>query len=93
MKCDPFYGCQNGDCYAERTYPANELLVYNDTVWCEGCLENEHGYEAMEKATSFVPELVAENAKLKKVLETIAEAGLEPIDPAYRRLAREALDG
>lgn len=33
----PYWGCDNGDCSSECTYPADELRVYNGTVYCEGC--------------------------------------------------------
>lgn len=36
----PFYGCDNGGCSEECTYPAEYLRVYEGKLWCEGCWDN-----------------------------------------------------
>lgn len=51
----PFYGCDQGDCSSEMTYPASDLMIYKGEVWCEGCLEYEHGGDAYKDTTAFVP--------------------------------------
>lgn len=47
---------------------------------CDICLNGE------------IEQLRAKNARLRQALETIRDAGLEPIDPAYREYARAALN-
>ena len=46
---------------------------------------------ALIYADKRMDELEATISKYEVALETIAESGLEPIDPAYRRLAKDAL--
>jgi hypothetical protein len=70
----PWYGCTNGDCSAEITYPKEELSVdQHDEVWCEGCLEGLHEHEHDELVLSrFVPE----SDKVIEVLQQLVE-GIE----------------
>ena len=47
----------------------------------------------IESLTTQLAEARAERDALRQALETIRDAGLEPIDPTYRELARAALEG
>jgi hypothetical protein len=64
----PWYGCENGDCSSEISYPAEGLLEDKEgNVWCEGCLEDEFDIETQETMglVMFVPEADKEMADLK----------------------------
>ena len=80
----PYYGCSQGDCSSEASYPANELCVFGNEVWCTGCLENEVPRNDYENHCSvFVPPVEAKTAILMEAVQAVAN-DMEPcIDSAH----------
>jgi hypothetical protein len=83
MDNGPFYCCQNGNCSCEASYPADWLVVFKGTVWCEGCLEREHNFEDYDgKTTPFVPEQTKRILELERILTAAVDCGMVPISSA-----------
>ena len=78
----PFYGCDQNDCSQEQTWPAEDLRVHEDEVWCEYCwdardtiwLDGDNGdsggdylmYSDLEK---FVPPEQQRISELEAIIE------------------------
>ncbi len=91
----PFYGCDQNDCSQEQTWPAEDLRVHEDEVWCEYCwdardtiwLDGDNGdsggdylmYSDLEK---FVP---PEQQRISE-LEAIIEVAPHSVNCEYHRL-------
>ena len=76
----PYYGCGQGDCSCECTYPAKELTVYRGEIYCWECLEEQVPFEVYDGNTEpFIPPQEATIKQLQAELFSAAAANKQLI--------------
>lgn len=85
---EPMFSCQNLDCAAEISYPANMLALWNDEPTCESCYDGDVDLGVDAPRFHELPPFVPEHEKLiSELLEALV--GLSEVMGKMRPMSGE----